>query len=1099
MASSKTDTMLSEAFEVVEDGVLANMVPSLGRALGLSDGQMDSIKHAHQYDIMEQKREMLRRWKQRLGLRATPDELMEACRAAKLQDVADKIQNLIREDVVQQCENELKTYYRKTMSFYTPLNWAPWMEPNIQDHHVTARFKRVHRHEGGTKHIVKSEYLTEDQLLTTIEEDSSRQSIGRVIIEGPSGIGKTTFLKGLVCEWVSGKRFKHLKLVFALKGRHLPERGDLCEAILAQNLFPEDHPVQRNPNLKAHLWQWVEKNQDKVMFIIDGIAEIPGFIKTSSVSEPEHFVSKLMEGKILRHSNVLLTTTSIQRLDVPVLRWCDAYYTIEGFFNDDITKFVDTFNFKTPKAKADIKDLLGSYTNTSLLELCRIPMFLWFLCLIWDDNDHKSKARTVTSLLEEIFDMALRKALIRGKEDLSEENQGKVDELCKLSWERTVSGNVCLMSKDVKSIEDIMLRSGFLVKEKSHRVEYTFGHTLFRELFAAKHIVKSPDQTHLCKILWQPSCPSNSRYSMVCLFVAGLLGDNAGPLFEAFSERYSHMLKDKECSQCCIDEAVMLACRCIVESRDPRKFGQVVAATLLEQMGAERELSINFYREQVKVNTLLGLSYVIESINCMDEFGRINESQRLSLILENLWIRKKRGLLRLGEAIMKTKCVHTLSISVTGLDASLLHPKGNNTENEDMGKFMKSIGDTKSNIAKLSLAAQIDRMSESAIRQVSAAFRNNRELRELDLFVSLFSKRCAPSCQKLVEDSRQPCTKKERIHVFLTDVAEAIGNMRWLESLRITASILREDASRKTIVPVLQRHESITSLSVVGQVKGRGHLTLYGIMSLAMILEENKKLKSVSLRLTTVSDDIKQREKDWESPREPSETRANMLYNGLVESTVTSMDLLFNCVLPHEARLFADIVSNNQHLTEVTFSWHTMFPSFLERLADAVEKSRTLKRLVLCGKFEDGNSLVKLIGAVLAGKPPTSSKPAGGISSLHLQGQPFLDITIDALVSFLKSSETGPNRQILLHLGGELFGPQAASASRNLDALRLDNEALDNNLIIYHGLVVVVEDEDRPNVSHFETTVARNFKRALRDKSEEIVDKMPRQQEETAS
>eukprot|EP00058_Branchiostoma_floridae_P020515 XP_002606005.1 hypothetical protein BRAFLDRAFT_100912 [Branchiostoma floridae] len=1029
--------MLSEAFEVVEDGVLANMVPSLGRALGLSDGQMDSIKHAHQYDIMEQKREMLRRWKQRLGLRATPDELMEVCRAAKLQDVADKIQILIREDVVQQCENELKTYYRKTMSFYTPLNWAPWMEQNIQDHHVTARFKRVHRHEGGTKHIVKSEYLTEDQLLTTIEEDSRRQSIGRVIIEGPSGIGKTTFLKGLVCEWVSGERFEHLKLVFALKGRHLPERGDLCEAILAQNLFPEDHPIRTDRNLADHLWQWVQANQDKVMFIIDGIAEIPGFIKTSSAAEPEHFVSKLIEGNILRHSNVLLTTTSIQRLDVSVLRWCDAYYTIEGFFNDDITKFVDTFNFKTPKAKVDIKDLLGSYTNTSLLELCRIPMFLWFLCLIWNDNDHKSKARTVTSLLEEIFDMALRKAKIRGKEDLSEKDQGKVDELCKLSWERTVTGNVCLMSKDVKNIKDIMLRSGFLVEEKSHRVEYTFGHTLFRELFAAKHIVKSPDQTHLCKILWEPSCPSNSRYNMVCLFVAGLLGENAGPLFEAFSERYSHMLKDKECSQCCIDEAVMLACRCIVESRDPRKFGLVVAATLLEQMGAERELSINFYREQVKVNTLLGLSYVIENINCMDEFGRINESQRLSLILENLWIRNKRGLLRLGDAIMKT--------------------------------------------------------------QVSAAFRNNGELRELDLFVSLFSKRCAPSCQKLVEESRQPCTKKERIQVFLTDVAEAIGNMRWLESLRITASILREDASRETIVPVLQRHESITSLSVVGQVKGRGHLTLYGIKSLAMILEENKKLKSVSLRLTTVSDDIKQREKDWESPRDPSETRANMLYNGLVESTVTSMDLLFNCVLPHEARLFADIVSNNQHLTEVTFSWHTMFPSFLEGLADAVEMSRALKRLVLCGKFEDGNSLVKLIGAVLAGKPPTSSKPAGGISSLHLQGQPFLDITIDALVSFLKSPETGPNRQILLHLGGELFGPQAAAASRNLDALRLDNEASDNNLIIYHGLAVVAEDEDRPNVSHFETTVARNFKRALRDKSEEIVDKMPRQQEETES
>ncbi|XP_066298766.1 uncharacterized protein [Branchiostoma lanceolatum] len=1079
------------------------MVPSLARELGLSNVDMDTIKYAHQNDIMEQKREMLSLWKQRLGTRATPGELIRACRAAKLQDVADKIQNPIHintdEDVVKQCEEELKVYYRKTMSFYTPLNWAPWVEHEIENHHVKARFKRVHRHEGGIKRIAKSEYLAEDQLLAIIEGDSRDKSIGRVIIEGPPGIGKTTFLKGLVCAWVSGERLTHLKLVFALKGRHLPERGDLCEAILAQNLFPEEHPVQSDRSMAGHLWQWVKANQDKVMFIIDGIAEIPGFKKVSYAKEPEHFVSKLIEGKILRHSNVLLTTTSIQRLDAPVLRWCDAYYTIEGFFNDDITKFVDTFNFKTPKAKADIKDLLGSYANTSLLELCRIPMFLWFLCLIWDDNDHKSKARTVTSLLEEIFDMALRKAL-GVKEELSEEDQEKVDELCKLSWERTVSGNVCLMSKDVKNIKDLMLKSGFLVKEKSHRVEYTFGHTLFRELFAAKHVVTFPDQTDLYEKLWEPGCPSNSRYSMVCLFVAGLLGANAGPLFEAFARRYSHMLKDDKCSQCCLDEAVMLACRCIVESRNPRKFGQAVATTLLEEMGAERELSINFYREQVKVNTLLGLSYVIENINCMDEFGRINDSQRLSLILDNLWIRSKRGLLRLGEAIMKTKCVHTLSISVTGLDASLLHPKGDDTENKDMRKFMQTIGNTQSNIAKLSLSAQVDRMNESAIRQVSKAFRDNEGLRELDLFVSMFSKWCAPSCQKLVEYSNQPCTKKERIEIFITEVAEAISNMKWLESLRITASILREDVSRGTVVPVLQKHEGITSLSVVGQVKGRGHLTLYGLQSLAMILEENKKLRSVSVRLTTVSDDIKQREKDCESPRDPGDTRANTLYNGLVKSTVTSIDLLFNCVLPREARLFADIVSNNPHLTEVTFSWHTMFPSFLERLADAVEKSRTLKRLALCGKFEDGSSLVRLIGSVLLDKPPSSSKPAGGISSLFLQGQPFLDIAVDALVSFVRSSETSLNRPILLHLGGELFGPQAAAASRNLDALRLDKEASDDNFIIYHGLSVVAVDGERPNVLNFETTLARQFKRSLRESSEEIVvDKRSKQEEQTES
>ncbi|XP_078657609.1 uncharacterized protein LOC144903406 [Branchiostoma floridae x Branchiostoma belcheri] len=1016
---------------VVEHGGKTAFKP-LARKLGL-ENDIDTIIVSAPHDLTEQKQQMLRLWKQRGGSRATPTVLIGACRQAGITDVAEKIQRAMDRGTISEqmhddayvgdvCEQALKKYYKRTQSYYTPLNWCPWVEMAQKDHHVPVRVNRVTRELCTPADLAKEELLTENDAVIMAD------NVKRVIFEGPSGIGKTTLLRNIVCHWSIGQKFNGIKMMFALKARHLKASEDLFDAIYQHNILPRDFVIA-----KDRLREWVQNNQEKVMFIIDAVEETPGFSR-------DHFVAGLIFGNYLRESYVVLTTTAIHNLKVPILRSCDAYYVVEGFNQEDVDTFVGKF-FKKDKEARGMRELLAQYGHSSLqyghsslVDLCKTPMYLMLLCLLWKEKD-RTRRDTVTGLFEGIVDISLRKYCekhlhLDPQEEIPEDLQSKLDELYELSWKTlNKKGPIVLKETEVTTIRESMVKLGFLIKEKGHQAEkFAFGHRLLRELFAAKYVVKT-NRRDLYDMMWSKGCHSMHRFNTVCLFVAGLLGEHANPLFESFADSHKAMTADANCSQCCIDTNTVLACRCVVESTQPRQFGLFVAETLTANMGSGRVISLNFFRRHPKLNTLLGLSYIVENINCLDDHGRVDDSKRISLVLDNLWIYRQKGLARLGQAIMKTRCIDSLAISSTGLDVSLTNPRSNDSNNEGMYSFFEAIGDPRSMIRALTISAQIDRMSESAIQAIPEAFKNNVNLEQLDLF-TLFSKRCSYRCSD--SDKRNMCLRTKHIEMLLTDVTKAIENMSNLRTLRISANILREEMSKTLFVPALESHSSIRALHVVGQVKGRGHLTMTGAKSLAGILEKNRKLEAVSIRLTTVSEDT----------REPL---AATLCEGLYHTSAASVELLFNCVLQREARIFADIVKTNANVTDITYSWHTMFPSFLTTLANHVRVSATLERLVLCGKFEDGESLVELVTAAMANDK---------LGSLVLNGKFFVDRTVSAVTACLKERQEDREleRPFILHLSGDVVGDSAEAAMTELD--QLSKSCADHNIVVHNTLSV---------------------------------------------
>ncbi|XP_066299495.1 NLR family CARD domain-containing protein 3-like [Branchiostoma lanceolatum] len=1034
MASAYTDvsamagnqSRLGRAISIVVENGGKTAVKPLARKVGLRENDIDTITVAAPQDLAEQTQQMLRLWRERRGTRATPSVLVEACRQVRLTDVAEKIQRAMDRGTISEpvfddvyvgnaCEKALKKYYKKTQSYYTPLNWCPWVELGQKDNNVPVRVNRITRELCTPAGLAKEELMTENDAVVMAAD------VKRVIFEGPPGIGKTTLLRNIVCHWSNGQKFEGLKMMFALKARHLKASEDLFDAIYQHNILPRDFAIT-----KDRLKEWVHNNQEKVMFIIDAVEETPGFSR-------DHFVARLIFGNYLRESYVVLTTTAIHNLKAPILKSCDAYYVVEGFNQDDIDTFVGKF-FKNDKEAQGMRELLTQYGHTGLSDLCKTPMYLMLLCLLWKEKD-RTRPDTVTGLFEGIVDISLRKYCekhlhLDPKEEIPEDLQRKLDELYELSWNTLVNekGPIVLKETEVKNIRESMVKLGFLIKEKGHQAEkFAFGHRLLRELFAAKYVVKM-NRKELYDMMWSKGCRSMHKFNTVCLFTAGLLGEHANPLFESFTESHNAMAADVNCSQCCIDTNTILACRCIVESTQPRRFGLFVAETLTANMGSGRVISLNFFRRHPKLNTLLGLSYIVENIICLDDHGRVDDSKRISLVLDNLWIYRQKGLARLGQAIMKTRCIDGLSISATGLDVSLTNPWSNDSSNEGMYSFFEAIGDPRSMVRALTILAQIDRMSESAIQAIPEAFKNNVNLEQLDLF-TLFSKRCSYRCDN---DRRNLCVRTKHIEMLLTDVAKAIEGMTNLRSLRISANILREEMSKTLFVPALENHSSIRTLHVVGQVKGRGHLTMTGVNSLAGILEKNRKLEAVSIRLTTVSEDT-------------GEPLAAALCEGLCQTSAASVEVLFNCLLPREARIFADIVKTNANVTDVTYSWHTMFPSFLKTLAGHVRASATLERLVLCGKFEDGKSLVTLVKAAKANEK---------LGSLVLNGKYFLDETVAVVTACLKERQEDREleRPFILHLSGDVVGDEAEAVMAELD--QLSKSCADHKIVVYNTLSV---------------------------------------------
>ena len=223
-----------------------------------------------------------------------------------------------------------------------------------------------------------------------IEKTTNGIVAKRILVQGETGIGKTTFVKKLLVDWSNLEKAKmdveqkdalrKFDLVLAVNLKEVSECQTFEEVISRSRLFPKD-----DKRSVDDLLCYIEENQDKVLLVFDGYDEY----RTGNKAEERYGsrgnspIFEIFHGDILRECTVLVTTRSSRADEIrgPV----DIQAEITGFNMPDREDFMR----KMLDSQTEVDGLLEFLQESKLNDLARVPLLSLFFCLLWKREKEK--------------------------------------------------------------------------------------------------------------------------------------------------------------------------------------------------------------------------------------------------------------------------------------------------------------------------------------------------------------------------------------------------------------------------------------------------------------------------------------------------------------------------------------------------------------------------------------------------------------------------------------------------------------------------------------------------------------------------------------
>ena len=444
------------------------------------------------------------------------------------------------------CKRKLAEHYQKTAKVHTTA-WSSVLQVDLQQIYTRLSWVKQEQTTDGPSQKELNHYT---EIFT--EKTTNGVEAKRILVQGETGIGKTTFVKKLLVDWSNleeakmGEKQKDalrkFDLVVSVNLKEVSQCHTFKEVLRESRVFPDDET-----SLIDDLHSYIRENQDKVLLVFDGYDEY----RTGSEAEEKYGnrrnspIYTIFHGNILRDCTVLVTTRS-SRADE--LQECaDIHAEITGFNGFDR----EAFMIKFLDSETEVNGLCTFLIESKLYDLARVPLLALFFCLLW--KEEKEKLEKGLKSKAELFQAILNHILRHNHKRHSSSNASKMKEaeyneilteMGKVALEGLLRGDLLFkfgqLPEKVRGEESVIV--GLLqVSESSPSLEpkemVSFIHKSIQEFLAAWFIAYRcvPEgnlggiEQHACAV---EDCTALEN---VFQFVSGLSDKGAEKVFEHLS------------------------------------------------------------------------------------------------------------------------------------------------------------------------------------------------------------------------------------------------------------------------------------------------------------------------------------------------------------------------------------------------------------------------------------------------------------------------------------------------------------------------------------------------------------------------------------
>ena len=338
-----------------------------------------------------------------------------------------------------------------------------------------------------------------------------------VVIKGAPGGGKTTLSWEICKRWANGEVWTDYSFVVLLRLRD----ENVQKAVELVDLFQcEDTDYSKN------IYAIIRKNHGQgILFILEGLDELP-----PSLRENDSIFKKLIDGRLLPASTVLVTTRPWAVCDLPVIcsSRVDQFIEILGFSSKQIQEYIDLMI--KDGDPPELREYINS--NRCISSAMYNPLHARIVVEVYRENHENSNSiipNTTTELYTEYCQILIKRCLENDwsgeLSELPSSLQVHFDKLCRIAYKGITKEKQQLVFFK-EDVVDASTTLGFmnsvhpLHKKSNSSPSYNFLHLTLQEFLAAFYVWKN-NTPHEQLILFETKANDGS-YKMILLFLAGL-------------------------------------------------------------------------------------------------------------------------------------------------------------------------------------------------------------------------------------------------------------------------------------------------------------------------------------------------------------------------------------------------------------------------------------------------------------------------------------------------------------------------------------------------------------------------------------------------